>query len=845
MQAAKGEFDAVRKQSGYLWIQDVSDDLDPLARALTFVDELTGQEDPAGVGNLLQASPTPVGLWSSLEALTPRVCAALRSWLKVSRNLEEEAEFTIGDLLNHEPHIEATWVGIAAILNKMAEDTGGARQVADLRKYEADLRDRGYDRLADEVLIRGVDPSILADLYEFAVMSSLLRQYLDSDGKELARLGSLTLRAAQEAFVQTDKQLHKIEAERIVASRLKEKAPWGIDHGPRSQWTDMALLEHEVSLTRPRTALRNVAHRAGKALQSLKPVWMMSPASVAQYITPDTLEFDLLVIDEASQMKPEFAVSAIMRAKQFVVVGDANQLPPSDHFQLAAATEDDTDDNIGLDASTESILDLANQRFRRKRRLRCAYRFQHERLINFSNREFYEKDLVVFPSPKGDDDDLLGVRYFYVPSLYADTIYEASINQREAQAVIEEAYRLMLAYPEHSIGIAAMNAKQTELIQNEFDRLVLERPDVRRYVEQFSGTVEEFFIKNLENVQGDERDVILVSTVYGPDKTGTVKQNFGLMSREVGWRRLNVLVTRAKLSTRVFTSLRPEDIKVTETSSKGPRALKAYLTYALNGATADDPWGGEIESDFEDFVSERLKAAGYIVVPQVGVDRFRIDLAVKHPNYYGGFLAGIECDGAPFHTGLTVRDRDRIRQAQLENLGWHIYRIWSVDWFLDPDKQTAQLLDWLSRVRDEAIARLPAATMLEPRRAHEMSPHLSTEERVVMQSEPSVQSESTIELTSEELEPAKRSPIGKPMTPLDGIVWYAEEAGKHYTVWSSDEFIGSVTVLSRPTTSAGIYGGQLRVPKPEYEGLVERTQARFKTHDIYHAVREVMRRSAE
>ena len=238
-------------------------------------------------------------------------------------------------------------------------------------------------------------------------------------------------------------------------------------------------------------------------MQALKPVWMMSPASAAQYVRPGSLDFDLLVIDEASQMRPEYALSAILRGKQFVVVGDANQLPPSDHFQLAATT-DEVDDDSGVEAGTESILDLANQRLRRKRRLRCAYRFQHERLINFSNRQFYENDLVVFPSPRGNDDDLLGVHYVHVPSIQPDTVYESSINQREAEAVIAEAYRIMIAHPENSLGIAAMNAKQTELIQNEFERLGLERPEVRNYIERFAGTVDEFFIKNLENVQGDK-----------------------------------------------------------------------------------------------------------------------------------------------------------------------------------------------------------------------------------------------------------------------------------------------------------------------------------------------------
>lgn len=840
LRSAENEFAAVCSRPHFGWVGPISQTLEPLARALSFADAIAAVDDPLSARSLLRKSSTPAAMWTKLCQLAPSLIDAARSWIEASQNLEAEAELNIHKLPAE--NADGDWADFASILGLMADDLSGARLVANLRKYEGDLRERGFDQLVQAVMEKGLPARHLPDLYELSVISKLLRHYLNGDGQDLARLGTLTLKAAQEAFVHTDKQLHKIEAERIVAKQIEAKAPWGIDYGRRGQWTDMALLDNELSLTRPRTSLRDVVHRAGKALQTLKPVWMMSPASVAQYIRPGSLEFDVLVIDEASQMRPEFAISAVMRGKQFVVVGDANQLPPSDHFQLAGPVDDNVGDGVGIDAATESILDLANQRFRKKRRLRCAYRFQHERLINFSNREFYESDLVVFPSPRGEDDDLLGVRYVYVPEIHPDTVYEASINQREAQAVIEEAYRLMITYPEHSLGIAAMNAKQTELIQNEFDRLVLERPEVRRYVEQFAGKVDEFFIKNLENVQGDERDIILVSTVYGPDKAGIVKQNFGLMSREVGWRRLNVLVTRAKMSTRVFTSLRPEDIKVTETSSKGPRALKAYLTYALGGATADESFGGEPDSDFEVFVADRLRAAGYIVVPQVGVDRFRIDLGVKHADYGGGFLAGIECDGAPFHSGLTVRDRDRIRQAQLESLGWHIYRIWSVDWFLDPGRQMELLLGWLARLRDVGIARLPARPKDEKQNSALVEAvQISTvdDARQLSASQPVM---SEIIASSVEIDSSPRAPIGKAMTPLDGIVWYAEDPGKYYTVWNEGELVGDVMVLSRPTSSAGIYGGQLRAPKPEYEGSIERTQETFKTHDIYHAVREVMRR---
>lgn len=828
-------FETLRARPVLSWVGDIAGSLDPLGRSLTFADALSAGEDAFQLAAQLRASERPGADYRALIAVAPGFATAGRDWLKAKAALAADAELDATALADPGSPAVKAWHMLAQALFDLADDGAGVRLAADLRKYESELRERGYGKLAQAAIDGEFEVRHLADLYELSLVARVLRHYLDGDGRDLQRAGGLSLTAAREAFVRIDKQLHKLEADRIVAARLGDKPSWGIDHGPRRQWTEMALLENELGLTRPRTPLRDVVHRAGRAMQALKPVWMMSPASAAQYVRPGSLDFDLLVIDEASQMRPEYAVSAILRGKQFVVVGDANQLPPSDHFQLAA-TQDDDDDDSGLDSGTESILDLANQRLRRKRRLRCAYRFQHERLINFSNRKFYENDLVVFPSPHGNDDELLGVHYVHVPSIQPDTVYESSINQREAEAVIAEAYRIMIAHPENSLGIAAMNAKQTELIQNEFDRLGLERPEVRNYIERFAGTVEEFFIKNLENVQGDERDIILISTVYGPGKDGLVKQHFGLMNREVGWRRLNVLVTRAKLSTRVFSSLRPDDVKVTDTTSKGPRALKDYLTYALGSATADNPFGGEPESDFEAFVGERLVAEGYEVVPQVGVDRFRIDIGVRHPGYAGGFIAGIECDGAPFHSGLTVRDRDRIRQAQLESLGWHIYRIWSVDWFADPDRQTGLLLDWLASLRDSAIARLPTVSEPQPSpKAAATAPDIA-----VSLPEPLPFQDPKY---PEEREPVVREPIGKAMTPLNGVEWYAEIPGTLYTIWPDGTYVGDVTVLSRPTTAAGIYKGQLRVPKPEYEGRIEATGETFKTHDIYQAVREMVRRA--
>jgi very-short-patch-repair endonuclease len=819
------EFETVRRHPAFGWSGPVDQPLDVLARAMAKADALRAIPDPLGIVPALCGSDAPVALMDGIMQAAPAYMAAIGRWRDALTSFADSTGVAPRDLaVDGTDDGLAQWHAVATFLDAMAEDEAGARAAADLFRYRADLDAFGLQELGRAALDGRIDPAELPDLYELALVVALLQDWLQQDGAALARAGGLNLAAARESFVQIDVELHRLEADAILARRLEDEAPWGKDHGAASSYTGKALLDYQLGLRRPSMALRDVVHRAGDALQVLKPVWMMSPSSAAQFIRPGSLAFDLLVIDEASQMRPEFAISALLRAGQAVVVGDANQLPPSDHFQAANVADDDAPDS-GVSPDTESILDLANQRFRRKRRLKWHYRSQHESLIQFSNREFYDSDLVVFPSPMGMDDDLLGVRCTYVPALHPDTLYEASINQREAQAVIEEAFRLMRAYPQHSIGIAAMNAKQTQLIEAEFERLILEQPDIRRFVDQYDGTIDEFFIKNLENVQGDERDTILISTVYGPDRNGVVKQNFGLMNREVGWRRLNVLVTRAKMSTRVFTSLRPNDVKVTPTSSRGVRAFNAYLTYIHNAATVDNAAGGEAESPFESFVAGQLREAGFEVVPQVGVEGFRIDLGIRHPDYPLGFLAGIECDGAPYHSGQTVRDRDRIRQLQLQNLGWRIYRVWSVDWYADPARETARMVKWLhdhlSRLTPERPGGDPVSAVAVEAEQPAVNPAPIPDDADLPE-----------------------GPVGQAMRPLDGIEWYEEEKGRFYTIWSDGEHVGDVTVLSRSQAAARIYDGQIYAPKPEYEGRIRHSGERFKTHDIYAAVRGVAKGAA-
>jgi very-short-patch-repair endonuclease len=425
---------------------------------------------------------------------------------------------------------------------------------------------------------------------------------------------------------------------------------------------------------------------------------MMGPQAVAQFLTPGAIGFDLVIMDEASQLKPEEAIGAIARGGQLVVVGDPKQLPPTSFFSRMNPTPDDADQYTTTDA--ESILDVCSAHFRPPRALRWHYRSQHHSLIAFSNKNFYRNDLIVFPSPYGQSNQL-GIRATYL----ADAIYDNQTNLREARRVADAVSEHVGRRPDESLGVVTLNIKQRDLIAELLDERLRTADGAEKYREHWAKEGQPLFVKNLENVQGDERDSIIISTTFGkPPGSRAVRQNFGPISRQGGWRRLNVLFTRARRSIGIYTSLRPEDIVIDGSTPDGTRALHDYLEYARTGSlTVAEDTERDPDSDFEVSVMEMLQARGYPVTPQLGVAGYRIDIAVKHPDAPGIYLAAIECDGASYHSALTVRDRDRIRQEVLESLGWRgrIWRIWSTDWFRSPRQETEKLISFLEDLRKD------------------------------------------------------------------------------------------------------------------------------------------------
>jgi very-short-patch-repair endonuclease len=510
-----------------------------------------------------------------------------------------------------------------------------------------------------------------------------------------------------ERFREADRALIE-RTRRHVGAALAASAPAAPAHA--SDASEVGILRRQLARQRGHLPTRRLIESLPTLLPALKPCFLMSPLSVAQYLDPSLPPFDLVVFDEASQIPVWDAVGAVARGREVVVVGDSMQLPPTAFF--SRIDEEDEPAAEPLEDDMESILKECNAAGIPSMTLRWHYRSRHETLIAFSNRHYYDSRLHTFPSPE-DRSERLGVTLRWI----ADAVYDrggSRTNDAEARAVVDEVLR-RLGGPGagESIGIVTFSQAQQTLIEDLLDRARREHPALDA---RFGADADEpVFVKNLENVQGDERDTILFSVGYGRDAQGRVSMNFGPLNQEGGERRLNVAVTRARRRLIVFSSIRGEDLDPRRTRATGVLHFKAFLDYAEHGpsalvAAAEPGPPGAFDSDFERAVAAALAARGHRVDTQVGCAGYRIDLAVRDPDHPGRYLLGIECDGATYHSGPTARDRDRLRQAVLEGLGWRIARVWSTDWWLD----STGCLDRLDDAVRAARAARPDATAPPP-----------------------------------------------------------------------------------------------------------------------------------
>lgn len=462
----------------------------------------------------------------------------------------------------------------------------------------------------------------------------------------------------------------------------------------------MGTLRTQLNRRRGLLPLRTTMLNCLDAIRAIKPCFMMSPQSVAQLLDAEKAKFDLVIFDEASQLPTEDAVGAVFRSSQLVVVGDPKQLPPTNFFAVASGQVNvlTDDDGLPLFEDSQSILEEVMGSGVPSSSLKWHYRSSHESLITFSNSTFYNSDLYTFPSVESDAYDS-GLQFNFVPGgMYMGK----GLNMVEARHVSDAVVAEIKKDPNVSLAVGTFNIRQQTAIVDELEQRRRADPSLEPF---FDRTRQEyFFVKNLENIQGDERDIIFLSVTYAKAADGVLRYNLGPLNGENGGRRMNVLVTRARKLMRVFSSIRAEDINLAATTSRGAKLLRDFLAYAEH-KRLDSPSISavlDVESPFEGEVLEELTSRGLSLIPQVGASGYRIDFGVVDEEAPGRFICGIECDGFSYHSSETARDRDRLRQQVLEGRGWDIHRIWSTDWFKDRNGQIERILGLVERSRERA-----------------------------------------------------------------------------------------------------------------------------------------------
>lgn len=580
------------------------------------------------------------------------------------------------------------------------ENTDYAVALAKLQKClaEFDKIDNwcGFNSLLHEMdnnqLMGYVDTAIAAnipaDLIVMGYQCNFYRQWIDYI-QHLTPVLSTFNRVAHDKLVEMFREQDQTQ---FAVSRVQIKAEISSKRPSLdfiSSGSAVSILLREGEKKRKQKSIRTLMEEAGELIQVIKPCFLMSPLSVSTFLNSEAINFDVVVFDEASQIFPQDAIGAIYRGKQLIVVGDSKQMPPSNFFSAAVDVDDD-DEETGDITDFESILDLCSTSFTQLR-LRWHYRSRYEQLITFSNKNFYDNDLVTFPSSV-TDREWVGVDY-YNPEGTFD--HKSRNNRKEAEFIVDLIYKNIEKYPERSLGVVAFSVSQQDLIE----RLLSKRRQADPSKEAFfnKNVAEPFFIKNLETVQGDERDTIIFSVAYAKDSSGRLMHNFGPLNRVGGERRLNVAVTRAKMNVQLVASIHHTDIDLKRTSAEGARLLREYLDYAENGGIAlersitVDPFE-QFDSEFELEVCDFLREHGFEVDTQVGCSNFKIDLGIKQPGI-SDYVLAVECDGATYHSSKNARDRDRLRQQILESMGWSFYRIWSTDWFKNTSVEKERLLE--------------------------------------------------------------------------------------------------------------------------------------------------------
>ncbi len=634
------------------------------------------------------------------SALSDAAGALADSWQKLTGALD-----TATDLLALELVSDGDW--LASSIRQMEDilaHIGSLKEWILWRRTAAEAIEAGFTPFVIECQLSG-DPLPIEDWAVIArrsVLTTLIHHAIDNDPALYTFSGQLFDEKIAR-FAALDKELLTLAAEEVIA-RIGSKVPNLTREA--SQSSEVGILQRAIRSGGRGLSIRRLFEQIPNLLPRLAPCMLMSPLSAAQYLDPKRPPFDLVVFDEASQLPTCKAVGAIARGREAVIVGDPRQMPPTTFFMGSSSDEENPQGD-----DLESILDDCLALGMPETHLTWHYRSRHESLIAFSNHRFYENKLYTFPSVNDREQK---VRLVPVDGRFDRG--GSRTNPAEADAIVAELSRRAhtKALRSESVGVVTFNISQQMLIEDKLEAACARDSVLEAWA---YGSEEPVFIKNLENVQGDERDVILFSIAFAPDEGGRMPMNFGPLNREGGWRRLNVAVTRARREMIVFAALRPEQIDLSRTASEGVAALKDFLAYAAGSPLAVNA-SSMVRSDpagLAEAIAAALRANGWEARTGIGHSAYKIDVAVSDKQDENRYLLGILCDGPSYAGARTTRDRELAQISVLEGLGWTIHRVWSPDWWENPGRETERILEALKEACERRAAeRADAAAADEP-----------------------------------------------------------------------------------------------------------------------------------
>lgn len=590
------------------------------------------------------------------------------------------------------------------LTDNLANDATTPYRLPRLYEIERELDQHGVGTLITELRARKLDHLLWPQAFEHAWLASCLDRARSED-PALAGFNGQAHRQFVEEFCRLDREWLKLAAARVRRAHAA-RAITAMNGNPNQA----SLVEHEAAKKARHLPLRKLIAQAPDVLTLVRPCWMASPLSVSQLIPADGRYFDVVIFDEASQVLPEDAVCSLLRAPQAVVAGDQRQLPPTAFFVAGEDEEEDIEDNeppptVGF----ESVLDLMTGFLQPPWTLEWHYRSRDETLIAFSNRHIYQGSLITFPGPGGPPV----VSHKLVPAIPDQDGQEESAPL-EVRRVVDLVLQHAAERPGERLGVIALGLKHARRVEVAIEEALRSRPDLDEFFDQTRD--ERFFVKNLERVQGDERDAIILTIGAGKDRAGRVDyRQFGPLNAEGGERRLNVAVTRARRRMTLVSSFNHHDLDPNR-ARQGVRLLRLYLEYAATNGRhlGEDGYTATSLNPFELDVYDALTTKGLELVPQWGTSGYRIDLVAKHPQRPGQFVLAIECDGASYHATPTARDRDRLRQQHLQDLGWRFHRIWSTDWFMRREEEISRALEAFRKAVEDANKPSPAGADPDP-----------------------------------------------------------------------------------------------------------------------------------